>query len=100
MEIKFRDVGRGIVQARAILEITPGVFFNEITIIKKGNDVEVEMPQKSFKTNDGRVHFVEVITFESEQKRIVWLLEIKNAYLKWREKNKHVLVYDNRNDYR
>jgi hypothetical protein len=96
MEIKFRDVGRGVVQARASLEITPGVHLNEVTIIKKGNDIEVELPQKSFKTNDGRVHFVDVITFENEQKKIVWLLEIKNAYLKWREKNRHVLVYENK----
>ncbi|MBW6516618.1 MAG: hypothetical protein K0B81_08425 [Candidatus Cloacimonetes bacterium] len=97
MEIRFRDVGRGIVEARATVEIVPGIFINEVTIVKKGRDYDVEVPQKSFKGQDGKIHFVEIISFENEQKKIVWQLEIKNQFLEWRKKNKSILVYEDRN---
>ncbi len=97
MEIKFRDVGRGVVEARASLEVSPGIFINEITIVRKGRDFDVEVPQKSFKANDGKIHFVDIITFENEQKKIVWQLEIKEEFLEWRKKNKQVLVYEDKN---
>lgn len=96
MNIKFRDVGRGIVEARGSIEISPGIYINEITIVKKGRDYAVEVPQKSFKGNDGKIHFVDIITFEDEQKKIIWQMEVKEHFLEWRKKNKSVLVYENR----
>ncbi len=95
MKVRFRDISRGIVEARASLEIVSGIIINEITIIKKGDNIEVELPQKSFRDKDGKIHFVDLVTFESEQKRIVWCMEVKDEYIKWREKNKPVLVYKN-----
>ena len=56
MIIKFRDVSSGIVEARAIIEITPGVFINEVTILRKDGQIEIELPQKSFKGKDNRMH--------------------------------------------
>jgi len=97
MEIKFRDVGRGVVEARASIEISPGIFINEITIVRMGRDFDVEVPQKSFKANDGKIHFVDIITFDNEQKKIVWQLEIKEKFLEWRKKYKQVLVYEDKN---
>ncbi len=93
MKIRFRDISRGIVEARASVEVADGIFLNEITILNKGQELEVELPQKSFKDKHGKIHYVHLITFESEQKRIVWSIEIIDAYLRWRETNKPVLVY-------
>lgn len=95
MEVKFKDVGRGVVAARALIEIETGVFINEITIIKKGHNIEIEFPQKSFKGQDGRIHFIDIITFENEEKRIVWELEVKEKYVEWRKQNKRVEIYEN-----
>lgn len=94
MKIKFRDVSSGIVEARAVLEIKEGIFLNEITILKRNGQVKVELPQKSFKGKDGKMHFMDVITFDSEDQKTLWLMEIKEAYLSWRQKNKKVLVYE------
>ncbi len=95
MDIRFRDVGRGIVEARATLEITPGFFINEITIVRQGRDFAVEFPQKSFKGHDGKIHFVDIISFENEQKKIIWQMDIKEKFLEWRQNNKSILVYEN-----
>ncbi|MCB5230759.1 MAG: hypothetical protein WCX83_05465 [Candidatus Cloacimonas sp.] len=95
MEIKFRDVGRGIVAARASIELESGVQINEVTILKRGPNLEIEFPQKSFKGQDGRIHFVDIITFDTEEKRIVWELEIKEQYQEWRKQNRPVSVYEN-----
>lgn len=94
MKIKFRDVSSGIVEARAVLEIRDGIFLNEITILKRNGQIKVELPQKSFKGKDGKMHFMDVITFESEDQKTLWLMEIKEAFLSWRQKNKKVLVYE------
>lgn len=95
MEIKFKEVGRGIVEARATIEVSPGMYVNEITIVKKGRDFDVEVPQKSFKGHDGKIHFIDIITFENEQKKIVWQMQVKEEFLQWRKKNKNILVYEN-----
>ncbi len=95
MEIKFRDVGRGVVEARASLEVADGICINEITIVKKGIDFDVEVPQKSFKGHDGKIHFIDIITFENEQKKIVFKMEVIEKFLEWRKKNKNILVYEN-----
>jgi len=94
MNIKFRDVNSGIVEARAIIEIVPGLFLNEVTILRKGNDLVVELPQKSFKGKDGKLHYIDIMTFETENKKIVWLYDVRAAYLEWRKDNKKVLVYE------
>ncbi len=93
MDIKFRDVSAGSVEARAVVEVAPGVFMNEITILRKHDQVVVELPQKSFKGKNGKFHYLDIITFENENKQTLWLLEIRQAYIDWRRKNKKVLVY-------
>ena len=56
MKIRFRDVSSGIVEARAVLEIKEGILLNEITILSRNGQIEVELPQKSFKGKDGKMH--------------------------------------------
>jgi len=94
MKIKFRDVSSGIVEARAVIEIEPGVFVNEVTILKKDGKLLVELPQKSFRGKDNRMHYLNILTFESENKATLWKMEIKEEYLNWRKSNKKVLVYE------
>ncbi len=94
MKIKFKDVQRGIVQARAVIEISEGIFVNEITIIKRGRDISVELPQKSFKGKDGKMHYIDIITFDSEQKKTLWLLEVKEAYENWRKTFRNIEIYE------
>ena len=94
MKIKFKDVQRGIVQARAVIEISEGIFVNEITIIKRGRDISVELPQKSFKGKDGKMHYIDIITFDSEQKKTLWLLVVKEAYENWRKTFRNIEIYE------
>lgn len=94
MKIKFRDVSSGIVEARAVVEMQPGIFINEITILSRNGKLEVEMPQKSFKGKDGRMHYLEIITFADENQETLWKMEIKDEFNKWRKSNKKVLVYE------
>jgi hypothetical protein len=94
MNIKFRDVSSGIVEARAIVEIFPNIFLNEITILKKNGSLYVELPQKSFKGKDGRMHYIDLITFSDDDKETLWKLEVKEEYLEWRKLNKKVLIYE------
>ena len=93
MNIHFRDVQTGSVEARAIMEIADGVFLNEITILNIDGEIVVEFPKKSFVGKNHRMHYIDIITFEDNDKRLVWELEIKNAYKEWRKTNKKVLVY-------
>jgi len=93
MNIHFRDVQSGSVEARAVLEIADGVFLNEITILNIDGEIVVEFPKKSFVGKNHRMHYIDIITFEDNDKRLVWELEIKNAYKEWRKTNKKVLVY-------
>jgi hypothetical protein len=94
MEIKFRDVSSGIVEARASIEILPQVYLMEVTILNKNGQLIVELPQKSFKGKDGRMHHLDLITFENENRETLWKLEILEEYQNWRKKNKKVLVYE------
>ena len=94
MNIHFRDVQTGSVEARAIMEIADGVFLNEITILNIEGDIVVEFPKKSFVGKNHRTHYIDIITFEDNDKRLIWELEIKNAYKEWRKTNKKVLVYE------
>ncbi|OQX71295.1 MAG: hypothetical protein B6D62_02190 [Candidatus Cloacimonas sp. 4484_275] len=93
MKIKFRDVSSGIVEARAVIEIQPDIFLNEVTILKRHGELQVELPQKSFKGKDNKMHFLDIITFGNENQETIWKMEIKEAYLKWRKENRKVLVY-------
>ncbi|WP_044278786.1 hypothetical protein [Candidatus Cloacimonas acidaminovorans] len=94
MNIHFRDVQSGSVEARAIIEITDGVFLNEVTILNIDGEIVVEFPRKSFVGKSKRTYYIDIITFEDNDKRIVWELEIKNAYREWRKANKKVLIYE------
>ncbi len=94
MNIHFRDVQTGSVEARAILEIADGVFLNEITILNIEGEIVVEFPKKSFIGKNKRTHYIDIVTFEDSDKRIIWELEVKEAYRAWRKKNKKVLVYE------
>ncbi len=97
MNIHFRDVQTGSVEARAILEIADGVFLNEVTILNIDGEIVVEFPRKSFLGKSKRTYYLDIISFEDNDKRIVWELEIKAAYREWRRSNKKVLVYENNN---
>ncbi|MDY6915355.1 MAG: hypothetical protein SVM86_03435 [Candidatus Cloacimonadota bacterium] len=94
MKIKFKDVSSGIVEARAVIELKPGLFLNEVTILKKNGKLEVELPQKSFKGKDGRMHYLEVLTFADGNQETLWKMEVKEQFLNWRKNNKKVLVYE------
>ena len=48
MNIHFRDVQTGSVEARAVIEIAEGVFLNEVTILNLEGEIVVEFPMKSF----------------------------------------------------
>lgn len=94
MNIHFRDVQTGSVEARAVLEIADGVFLNEVTILNIEGEIVVEFPKKSFIGKNKRTYYIDIISFEDNDKRIVWELEIKEAYRNWRKTNKKVLVYE------
>jgi len=96
MNIKFKDINTGIVQARAVIEIAEGIFLNEITILRKGREIIIELPQKSFRGKDGNMYHMNIITFANEDKENFFKLEIKNEYLKWRGQNPKILVYENK----
>jgi len=66
MKIRFKDVSSGIVEARAVIEIIPGVYINEVTILNKDGDIIIELPQKSFRGKDERMHYLNILTFENE----------------------------------
>lgn len=97
MNIHFRDVQSGSVEARAVLEIADGVFLNEITILKLDGEIAVEFPRKSFTGKNKRTHYLDILSFEDNDKRLIWELEIKEEYRKWRKENKKVLVYEEDN---
>lgn len=94
MKIRFKDVSSGIVEARAVIEIIPGVFINEVTILNKDGDIIIELPQKSFRGKDERMHYLNILTFENENKETLWIMDVKEEYLAWRKNNKKVLVYE------
>jgi len=94
MNLRFKDVSRGIVEARAVLELENGMQINEITIINKEGRIKVELPQKSFRGKDNKMHYIDIISFDSENKMTLWLLEVKETFFEWRKKNKKIEVYD------
>jgi len=94
MDIRFRDVNYGIVEARAVLKTKDGFLLNEITILSRDGKLEVELPQKSFRAKDGKLHNLDIITFDDEDQKTLFLLEIKNAFLDWRKRQKKVRVYE------
>jgi hypothetical protein len=97
MNIHFRDVQTGNVEARAILEIADGVFLNEITILNYERQITVEFPRKRFVGKNNRTFYLDILSFEDNDKRIVWELEIKSAYNEWRKSNKKILIYNKSN---
>jgi hypothetical protein len=57
-------------------------------------EIVVEFPRKSFMGKTKRTFYIDIVSFEDNDKRIVWELEIKKAYQEWRKNNKKVLVYE------
>ncbi len=96
MKIHFRDVQSGSVEARAVIEIAEGVMLNEVTILNIEDEIVIEFPKKSFQGRGQRTIYLDIITFEDNDKRIIWELEIKDAYREWRKTNKKVLIYENK----
>lgn len=96
MKIHFRDVQTGMVEARAVIELEPGVYLNEVTLLNIDGQLVVEFPRKNFKGKDDRTHHLDIITFENEDKQVLWELQIKEAYRSWRKDNKKVLVYEDK----
>ena len=94
MDIKFRDVNYGIVEARAMLKTSEGFTINEITIINRGGNIEVELPRKSFKSKVGKMMNMDIMTFDTEDQKTLFLLQVKECYLEWRKKQKLVRVYE------
>ncbi|MCD4652134.1 MAG: hypothetical protein K8S56_10190 [Candidatus Cloacimonetes bacterium] len=94
MKIKFRDVSSGVVEARAVIEIASGIYLNEVTLLSRNNQIEVELPQKSFKGKSGKFHHLDIVTFENEDKKTLWQMEVREKFLEWRKGNKKVLVYE------
>lgn len=96
MNIKFRDVSQGVVLARAVVEIVPSIYLNEITVLTDtmNDDIKIEFPTKSFKGKDGRTHHMNILMFATEDKKTLFEIEIKEAYRNWRHDTKKVLVYE------
>lgn len=96
MKIHFRDVQTGSVEARAIIEIADGVFLNEITILNIEGEIVVEFPRKNFMGKNRRTYYMDILSFENSDKKLLWEMDIKNAYRDWRKTNKKVLIYENK----
>jgi len=96
MKIHFRDVQTGMVEARAIIEIEEGVFLNEVTLLNVDGQLVIEFPRKNFKGKNDKMHHLDIITFENEDKQVLWELQIKQAYRDWRKENRKVLVYEDK----
>ena len=94
MDIKFRDVNYGIVEARAVIRFAEGIMINEVTVLNRDGNIEVELPQKTFKAKDGKVHSLDIMTFDSEDQKTLFLIQVKEAFLDWRRKQKKVRVYE------
>ena len=95
MDIKFREVNQGIVEARVIIKLSEGVVLNEITILNRNGDIEIEYPQKSFKAKTGKTHSFDIITFDTENEKTLFSLQIKNEFKEWRKQQKKVRIFDN-----
>ena len=93
MDIKFRDVNSGIVDARVVLKLE-GITINEITILNKSGNIEVELPKKSFKGKDGKLHALDIITFDNEDQENLFKIQIKDAFLEWRKMQRKILIYE------
>jgi len=94
MDIRFRDINTGIVEARAIIKLSDGIMINEVTILNKDGEIEVELPQKTFKAKDGKVHSLDIVCFDTDDQKALFLFHVKEAYHTWRKKQKKVRIYE------
>ena len=94
MEMRFRDVNTGIVEARVVIKLSEGLLLNEITILNRKGELEVELPKKTFTTKNGKTASFDIIQFETEDEKTLFSLQVKNEYLEWRKKQKKVRVFD------
>jgi hypothetical protein len=94
MDVRFRDISSGIVEARAVVRLSETILLNEITILNKDGNIEIEFPQKTFKGKNGKVQHLDIIMFETENAKNLFLIELKEEYYTWRKQQKKVRVYD------
>ena len=94
MDIRFRDINTGIVEARAVVRLTDQILLNEITILSREGKIEVEFPQKTFKAKDGKVHNLDIILFDTEDQKNLFIFQVKEAFHEWRKKQKKVRIYE------
>ena len=94
MEIKFKDVNFGIVEARAVIKLSEGIILNEVTVLSRDGKIEIEFPQKTFKAKNGKYQSYDIITFETEDEKTLFALQVKNAYYDFRKIQKKVRVFD------
>jgi hypothetical protein len=94
MDIRFRDTNFGKVEARAVIKVSDSMLINEITILNIDGEIEVELPQKTFKAKDGKIHCIDIITFEDEDQKNLFLIQVKDAFQEWRKIQKKVRIYE------
>ncbi|MCL2063038.1 MAG: hypothetical protein FWG98_01520 [Candidatus Cloacimonetes bacterium] len=94
MEIKFKDINTGRVEARALVKLHEGLILNEISILNIEGDLVVELPKKSFISKTGKLYSFDVITFETEDERTLFCIQIKDAFLEWRKKLNKMRVFE------
>jgi len=94
MDIKFKEVNFGIVEARAVIKLNEGIILNEITVLNRDGGIEIELPQKSFRAKTGKVQNIDIFTFETEDEKTLFLLQVKDAFMDWRKRQKKVRVFE------
>ena len=95
MEIKFKDISLGRVEARAVVKLQEGVVLNEISVLNINGELIVEFPKKSFIAKTGRLYSFDVISFDTEDEKTLFTIQIKDAYYEWRKKTNKVRVFNN-----
>ena len=73
----------------AVAEVTlfPGVYLRGWHILARGDDVDVLPPHHVYQEPDsGEDALFELLRFQDEQTRQVWLNRVKEEYLRWRRK--------------
>ena len=94
MEIKFKDISDKKVEARAVIKLHEGIILNEISIINNNDEIIVEYPKKSFLSKSGKVYSFDVLTFETEDEKTLFSIQIKEAYYEWRKRLNKVRIFE------
>jgi hypothetical protein len=73
----------------AMAEVTlfPGVYLRGWHVLQRGNELEVLPPHQIYQNPEtGQEDIFELLRFQDEQTRMVWLKRVKDEYLKWKRK--------------